>query len=168
METSQIAIEAAASAAASTAAVIAGAEETVAAVIEGAEARVAQAERTAEQIAEAAMESERGREISTLREEVSNCREELRNQSSFCGQLGEQVTQLSGQLQALLTLEIIAAAMASPQPLPAPTVSSVSTPSNLAEAAETAAAELNPANLSAVVEAASPAPVTPRRGKIRL
>jgi chromosome segregation ATPase len=140
------------------------AEARVEAVLEGAAERVADAERTAERIAEAAMESERGREIEALRQEIYQCQEDNRNLSASLAAMQTSMAEIQGQLQALLTLEVISAAMNPPN---APALSS-STPAQSAvvEAAEAAAADLNPANLQNVAEAAQeaqvPAPVKKR------
>jgi chromosome segregation ATPase len=158
-------VQAAAAAAADTALAINVAQEAAIATIESAETRIAAAERTAEDIAAAAMESERGREISALREDVYNCREELRNLSSSSAQLAERVTALQASLDLLLALPMILAALAPPTPEP---VSSGLIPNSLAEETTVAAETLDPANLAAVAESPAPAIAPVRRLKIRL
>lgn len=154
-ETSAV-VEAAASAAAQTQALVEHQHAVVESVIESAQQQVAAAERTAEQIAAAAMESARGEEINRLQREIEECRAENRNLSGSLAQVTEQLATLSGQVAALLTLEIIQAAMTPPS-VSAPASSSLTLP-NLEEAATQAAQELDPSNLAAVAEAAHPAP----------
>lgn len=135
-------------------------EEVIAAVVEAAEERVEAAERTAEQIAEAALESERGRQIDAIRKDVEKWQSEQAELKFQLTEMKETITTLSGQIAALATLEISSQAQQAPVPiLSSSTLPTSETPEPMAEILE-----VIPESLSESVVAESPVPVeAPKR-----
>lgn len=125
----------------------------ITAVVANAQEQIAAAERTAEQIAAAAMESERGQEIARIREEFFTWQNQLSELRSIVTDLSSQMGTLTGQVAAAATLA--ASSLQSP-------ASSLST-LPLSETVPEAIAEVEaiiPANLaSGVVE--NPVPQIP-------
>jgi len=132
------------------------AEAVIENVIENAQARIETAERNAEQIAAAAMESARGQEIENLRKDIFEWRNEQHQLRDQLQDLSSQMQTLAGQVSALGTLQLSQQSPASPS-LTLPTSETV-------EQAITDVQEIIPASLSESVVAESPVPVAaPKR-----
>lgn len=136
------------------------AEAVIEDVIDAAEKRVEEAEKTAEAIAAAAMESERGREIYELRKDIEKWRDEQYSLENQVREIQSKMETMTGQLAALATLEITSQVQA--QPVPS---SSLSTPlpSDQISEAITEVETIIPENLSESAVDESPAPVVSQK-----
>ena len=81
-------------------------ERVVGDVLESAQEKVEAAERTAEQIAEAAIEGERGRAIEEIRKDVEKWQSEQSELKMLMMEMKSQMETMQGQLAALATLEV--------------------------------------------------------------
>lgn len=128
-------------------------------VVEAAQERVEAAEKTAEQIAAAAMESERGREIQEIRKDIGTWLDKQSNLEMSLSNLSQRLETLAGQISAIATLEM------AEQIQQTPISSSLNLPNS--EALPEAIAEVEtivPESLSENVVAENPAPLeTPKR-----
>lgn len=126
------------------------ASETVAAVIAGAAAQVEQAQENAQAIAEAAMQTEIGRQVNELRGDFIKCQTETQNLRAELAPLKSQLTEIQATMAASLTLQAATLQTAAPV-----SVSLIPEHSEVREAVETVTAAL-PGNLNASAVAESP------------
>jgi septal ring factor EnvC (AmiA/AmiB activator) len=129
------------------------AQETVSAVVAHAEKRVEEAQETAQAIADAALQSEIGRQVNDLRGDLIKCQTDLQSLQPELATMKSQLTEIQATMAASLTLQ---AATLQPQNAPV-SVSLTPEQSPVREAVETVTAAL-PGNLSENAVAESPAP----------
>lgn len=84
-----------------------GEKEMLAAALENANERAERAEETAEAIAAAAVESERMREVSELREEIREWQNKQSEIWATINQMQEALSRLEGAIAGLATMEVL-------------------------------------------------------------
>lgn len=109
--------QAAAAAAQATVAVIENVEATAERLVENAELRVEAAQAVAQQITDAALQTEIGRQVSTIREDVTAWRAEQENQATRLMSLEQSLTEAQTRLTELNSVLANLSPLTQPPPL---------------------------------------------------